>query len=186
MASVYEDFRRSFTRDGADYSIIDRASGQDLVDLENDLIANLDYYEVPALAHMKSKKALPHLKSALRESCGTMSVFIAQALWEISGFKRAPDICIAVLLDEDGDSSWSSRIHAAYALREFNIEAVNKALRSAMFDENYLVRHHAAMSLANNRGRKLSDERARACLSDGEAAQIEHLADWLDRKRLRF
>jgi HEAT repeat protein len=168
MTTLYERFRASIDRDGFDASIIQNARGDARDQLEDDLIANPEYYEAYALAMLKSVKAVPKLKQHLPISSDSTKVAIARALWDIEQYAEAPAVIASVLTGDAKSTSWSTRIDAAYALRDIHQPQVIAALGQALFDEEYLVRCNAAHALAANRGRRVSDDRIVAAVSDGD------------------
>jgi HEAT repeat protein len=171
MTTLYERFRASFGRDGPDESIIRSARGEARDKLEDDLIANLDYYEAYALAMLKSVKAVPKLKQQLPISSGSTKVAIARALWDIEQYPESPAIIASVLTGDAKSTSWSIRIDAAWALRDIHQPEAITALANALFDEEHLVRSNAAEALAANRGRRVS-ERLRSAVRDGDKEKI--------------
>ena len=182
MSTLYDRFRASVGRDGPDYSIVLRARGAERDRLEDDLLANLDYYEIPALALMNSTKAIPHLRRRLPTSTGSVTAFIGRALWDLTGDPASVQIITSVLRPDDFDDSWSDRVNAANLLRGINRPEANAALREALYDEEYLVRFNAAASLAANHGRRLSDVKIAAALADGDRSKIDALASRLAKR----
>lgn len=183
MTTLYERFRASFGRDGPDSSIIRSARGEARDKLEDELIANLDYYEAYALAMLKSVKAVPNLKQHLPISSGSTKVAIARALWDIERYPESPAIIASVLTGDAKSTSWSTRIDAAFALRDIHQPEAITALGKALFDEEYLVRSNAASALAANRGRRVSDKRILAAVGDGDKAKIAIFAAELESDR---
>ena len=179
MSTLYGRFRASIGRDGPDYSIVLRARGAERDRLEDDLLANLDYYEIPALALMNSTKAIPHLQQRLPTSTGSVTAFIGRALWDLTGDPASVQIITSILRPDAFDDSWSDRVNAANLLSGINRPEANAALREALYDEEYLVRFNAAASLAANLGRRLSDVKIAAALADGDRGRIDALASLL-------
>lgn len=183
MTTLYERFRASFGRDGPDSSIIRNARSEARDKLEDELIANLDYYEAYALAMLKSVKAVPTLKQHLPISSGSTKVAIARALWDIERYPESPAVIASVLTGDARSTSWSARIDAAFALRDIHQPDAIIALGLALFDEEYLVRSNAARALAANRGRRVSDKRILAAVGDGDKAKIALFAAELESDR---
>src|SRR5688572_12977292 len=110
MTTLYEKFRASMDRDGPDSSIIRSARGDARDKLEDDLIANLDYYEAYALAMLKSVKAVPKLKQHLPISSGSTKIAFARALWDIEQHPESPAIIASVLTGDARSTSKLTRI----------------------------------------------------------------------------
>ena len=99
MATLYEQFRASFdVREGADYAIIENACGNERDQLEDDLIAHLDFFEIHALGMLQSAKAVPALKNKLSASDGTIKAWIAKAVPALKNLRLANDTRIAKAL----------------------------------------------------------------------------------------
>lgn len=175
MTTLYERFRASIDRDGFDDSIVRSARGDERDKLEDELIANLDYYEAYALAMLKSAKAVPKLKRQLPISSGYTKVAIARALWNIEQYPESLAVIAAVLAGDAKSTSKFDRIEAAWALRDIHQPEAITALANALFDEEHLVRSNAAEALAVNRGRRVS-ERVLAAVRDGDKEKIARLA----------
>ena len=194
MATLYEQFRASFdVREGADYAIIENACGNERDQLEDDLIAHLDFFEIHALGMLQSAKAVPALKNKLSASDGTIKAWIAKAvpalknlrlandtriakaLWDIEQFADAPPIIAAVLASDVKSTDWSVRMDAAIALRGIDHSDANAALEIALFDDDYLVRYHSAHSLAANRNREITDSKVAAAVGNGDKTKIAEL-----------
>jgi hypothetical protein len=172
MATLYEQFRASFdVREGADYAIIENVCGNERDQLEDDLIAHLDFFEIHALGMLQSAKAVPALKN-LRLASDTR---IAKALWDIEQFADAPPIIAAVLASDVKSTDWSVRTDAAIALRGIDHSDANAALEIALFDDDYLVRYHSAHSLAANRNREITDSKVAAAVGNGDKTKIAEL-----------
>ncbi len=176
MSTLYEKFRASFNRNGADWSIVTRARGVARRQLEDDLIANLDYFEATALGIMKSERAVGVLKEQLATRSGSVKVRIARALWDITQYPGSLAAIASVVLADAQSTSWSDRVDAACALHGIHHPEADAALGKALFDEEYLVRYNAAQTLAANHRRKMSDKKIAAAVSDGDKAKIAALA----------
>lgn len=175
MTTLYEKFKASIGRDGPDYSIVESARGEARDQLEDDLIANLGYYEAYALATLKSVKAVPKLKQQLPISSGYTKIAIARALWGIEQYPESLAVIASVLMGDAKSTSEFERIEAAWACRDIHQPEAITALANALFDEEYSVRSNAAQALAVNRGRRVS-ESVMAAVLDGDKEKIAKLA----------
>lgn len=155
MASLYDQFRASYDRQGADYSIIERASGIERDELIEALITEPDIHAVPALGMLKASAAIPVLRGLLTHEAGMMVARAARALWDICEHEEAAPALIRVLTSS---LPWTQKLDAAIGLCGIVNEQTTEALRQGCFDDEYLVRYHALNSLAYNLGRPPKDD----------------------------
>ena len=181
MTKLYDEWRDSFNKDGPDYSIVERATGSSKYKLEDDLVANLGYYEALALGLMKSEKSIPHLKKALQIKSESNSIeAIARALWDIEGDSKYITV-IASLLAAKGHDKFD-RMRFIGLLTNVRHPKAFSALELALFDPDYLVRRCSASIYSYNSARQTSAGTIDRNVLSNDRKKIQKLADILSAK----
>lgn len=183
MGSLFDQYRQSFERDGADASILTNAVGAERDELESDLIAYLDVdaaSAADALWMMKSTNAAPHLRVAMEGADAATRAHIARAL----------------LFVED-DSSWIEPI--AKAINDQTISALARtrlisllyrvkhpeafaALESAMLDHDHFVRRSAAFFYSRNSAKRTADSTIQNNVGEYDEARIRRFIEKMRAK----
>ena len=143
--TIFESFKSSYSRDGANYSILDYAQGEERDKLENDLIHDFmktkDSWVALALGYISSSKATKTLKSTLEKSSSGRA-YIARALWDIEKDDKYLDIISTEVLNTE--LSDIQRTIIIWLFRNVKEDRVFKTLENALHDDEYLVRFNAA------------------------------------------
>lgn len=174
MKTLYEQFHDSFDwREGPNYEIIENAKGSARKQLENDLIRNLKYCDPPALAILKSQKAVPFLRKALVLSDGSLKVQIARALWDLEKFAGAVQEISSVLFATSEHRPHNGALDAVLALHGIKTSESRSILEKAIFDPDSLIRYNAARVLAWNLGKDISSMEIHEAIKFNNKERIE-------------
>ncbi len=169
-SQAFRDFYKSLRslqdsdpRDGLqiDSSALLALAGDDRSEAENLLIERIQGIGGPvihALAALKSQRGAIALKELAQKAGGSDAAEIALGLWKIERWPSAETVLIDVLEgrrkyfsdeNDEGLSEFESigRADAARALGEIPGPRAKEALRRALNDPDFLVRHWAQVSL---------------------------------------
>ncbi len=181
MATLYETFRASFGRDGADFSIVKRAKGAARDQLEEALIANLGPIQAMALGMMKSRAAVPHIEAALAADTSTDRLQYARALWQLTDDPHYIAIIARAIADRQTTEAYE-RGFAAGLLGGVKHPDAFAALEVGILDPEHAVRRQAANVYAHNSAGKTSFDTIERNVRDYDESRLAKLIDKLRAK----
>ena len=183
-ASLYEQFRASYGRDGPDYSILKKADGAEREALIEALIqavnTNKDGWAALALGTLKAAAAVPALTVALEAAAPSEGAYLARALWDIEG-RIEHVVYIAEAIFEPGNDPFD-RMSLIGLLTRVREPPAFDALERALYDRDYLVRRCAASIFSHNSARRTADRTIDNNLSNYDEQKIRRFAEKLRSK----
>ena len=158
MESLFDKYRQSAGRDGADARILTKAKGPERDQLVRDLVSYLRVdpaFSADALRIMKAVEASASLQATLGDADRETQAHIARALWEFDNDPRWIEIIANPIVDNS--LSEYSRTRLMGLLHHVKHTVAFAALESAMLDDEYLVRRSAAVYYSQNSARRTAD-----------------------------
>ena len=158
--TIFESFKSSYSREGADYSILENAHGTERERLEDDLINDFlktkDPWVALALGYITSSKATEILTSTLEKASSDQRPYLARALWYIEKDTKYLDIISYEV--KNTELSDLERITIIWLFHKIKENKVFETLESALHDKEFLVRVNAAKLYSSLSYRKTNDK----------------------------
>lgn len=137
-------------KDGCPIELLDKLTENEKQLAEAELLKRLkpgDDWPVRGLGHIRSKAALPELKTLLKKTKGSMRACIALAIWKISKDDSMCDIVIEEshkrYTDNEDSAKTFEMIDIIFFLAEFPMEAARGRMSELKDSKNYLISYNA-------------------------------------------
>lgn len=158
MSAAFEYFQRDFLhantwnqrKDGVPLSLLDRLTPDERLLAEDQLIeaaGSDDSWPILGLGHLRSKKALPVLRALLEKCRLGMKIYVAFAIFQITGEVEMVDVVLEELPKINNEYALIDILWWLPAFRDRRITAL---LEQYTHDKRYLVAYNATRNLSRS------------------------------------